>query len=163
MDWRTYPSHIGHRYWPGCFRCHDGQHATKSGKILANDCGTTCHTLPQRGSLSPLGVVGEQTHEGCHAWDWSPEYVRVKAHESLICSDCHHAGAPPMSTAGIATSCGGHGARIAGSASSSMSLTTRSQHFSLLLMPYLVPLARTSEETHITAANAGEPERISGY
>src|SRR6185369_13995299 len=25
-DWRTHPNNIGHKDWPGCFRCHDGKH-----------------------------------------------------------------------------------------------------------------------------------------
>ncbi len=30
-DWRTYPDNIGHKDWPGCFRCHDGRHQTADG------------------------------------------------------------------------------------------------------------------------------------
>lgn len=100
VDWRTYPSHIGHRYWPGCFRCHDGQHVTKTGKVLANDCSSTCHTMPVRGSLTSLGVAGEKSHDNWHAWDWSPEYVQIKAHQTLICSDCHRAGERPYTDCG---------------------------------------------------------------
>lgn len=100
VDWHTYPSHIGHRYWPGCFRCHDGRHETKDGKVLANDCGQTCHTMPQRGELTPLGVLSEKSEENWHAWDWSPEYVQVKAHQKLLCSDCHHAGERPYQECG---------------------------------------------------------------
>src|ERR1043166_9516113 len=27
-DWKVYPNNIGHKDWPGCFRCHDGSNAT---------------------------------------------------------------------------------------------------------------------------------------
>ena len=23
-SWQAYPDNIGHKDWPGCFRCHDG-------------------------------------------------------------------------------------------------------------------------------------------
>jgi len=30
-DLGTHPNHIGHMNYPGCFRCHDGNHAAKNG------------------------------------------------------------------------------------------------------------------------------------
>jgi nitrate/TMAO reductase-like tetraheme cytochrome c subunit len=45
ITWGTYRNHIGHKDSPGCFRCHDGEHATEDGKkTIDNDC-STCHTL----------------------------------------------------------------------------------------------------------------------
>ncbi|NOZ01619.1 MAG: cytochrome C, partial [Deltaproteobacteria bacterium] len=38
VDWKTYASNIGHRNWPGCFRCHDGKHVTESGGVLSREC-----------------------------------------------------------------------------------------------------------------------------
>ena len=32
VTWGTHPNHIGHMNYPGCFRCHDGDHAAKDGK-----------------------------------------------------------------------------------------------------------------------------------
>ncbi len=40
----TYPSQIGHVSAPGCFRCHDGEHATKDGRTISQDCAL-CHTI----------------------------------------------------------------------------------------------------------------------
>ena len=31
VTWGTHPNHIGHMSYPGCFRCHDGDHASKDG------------------------------------------------------------------------------------------------------------------------------------
>ena len=28
-SWDKYPNNIGHKDWPGCFRCHDGKHMTR--------------------------------------------------------------------------------------------------------------------------------------
>jgi nitrate/TMAO reductase-like tetraheme cytochrome c subunit len=44
ISWGTYPNNIGHDKFPGCFRCHDGQHVTQAGDSLTQDCGT-CHEL----------------------------------------------------------------------------------------------------------------------
>ena len=58
VNWKTHADNRGHKDWPGCFRCHDGRHATKSGKILGGEC-TLCHTMPVRGPLQPLGVMSQ--------------------------------------------------------------------------------------------------------
>jgi nitrate/TMAO reductase-like tetraheme cytochrome c subunit len=44
VTWGTHPNHIGHMSYPGCFRCHDGDHAAKSGESITQDCAT-CHNL----------------------------------------------------------------------------------------------------------------------
>ena len=44
VTWGTYPNNIGHNNFPGCFRCHDGNHTTKDGKTITNDCAA-CHNL----------------------------------------------------------------------------------------------------------------------
>lgn len=42
ITWGTYPNNIGHTDSPGCFRCHDDQHKTKSGESITQDC-SACH------------------------------------------------------------------------------------------------------------------------
>jgi nitrate/TMAO reductase-like tetraheme cytochrome c subunit len=44
VTWGTYPDDLGHTDWPGCFRCHDGNHVSSDGKTIPNDCDT-CHEL----------------------------------------------------------------------------------------------------------------------
>ncbi len=44
VTWGTYPNHIGHFNFEGCFRCHNDDHATTGGEAIAQDCDT-CHTL----------------------------------------------------------------------------------------------------------------------
>jgi nitrate/TMAO reductase-like tetraheme cytochrome c subunit len=61
-DWSSYPEHIGHKDWLGCFRCHDGRHKSDDGRkqVTASDCDS-CHTILAQGSgaelmkLTPLG------------------------------------------------------------------------------------------------------------
>ena len=65
VNWTTYPNNIGHRNWPGCFRCHDGSHRNESGKTLIKSC-SVCHTTPQRGPLLPLGATVSAGKEPWH-------------------------------------------------------------------------------------------------
>jgi hypothetical protein len=44
VTWGTYPNNIGHEDFLGCFRCHDGLHQSKDGRMIAQDC-TTCHNI----------------------------------------------------------------------------------------------------------------------
>jgi hypothetical protein len=80
VDWRTHPNNIGHFYYPGCFRCHDGQHVSPEGKVIRKDC-EICHTLlgqeeggqpmaevrgrPFRHPVE-IGELAEATCSGCH-------------------------------------------------------------------------------------------------
>jgi hypothetical protein len=94
VNWNTYASNIGHRNWPGCFRCHDGKHATEDGKVLTNKC-TTCHTMPQRGPLTALGSAMPASTESWHPW------VLKGKHATMLCNRCHAAGyRPPTTCAG---------------------------------------------------------------
>jgi hypothetical protein len=43
-NWETHPNNIGHLYSSGCFRCHDGEHVSNTGKMIPNDCNI-CHTV----------------------------------------------------------------------------------------------------------------------
>ena len=44
VQFGTYPNNVGHMDSPGCFRCHDDNHATKEGKKISQDCDT-CHEI----------------------------------------------------------------------------------------------------------------------
>jgi len=44
VRWGTHPNNIGHTDSAGCFRCHDGNHTSKTGVTITNDC-SVCHNL----------------------------------------------------------------------------------------------------------------------
>lgn len=44
VTWGTYPNNLGHQNFPGCFRCHDDNHKSQSGKTISQDC-SSCHDL----------------------------------------------------------------------------------------------------------------------
>ncbi len=81
-DWRTYPEHIGHKNWVGCFRCHDGNHVAEDGKttIKASDC-TTCHTIIAQGSRPE--ELKKIEPDGLPFMHIDFEY------EDFDCADCH--------------------------------------------------------------------------
>lgn len=97
VDWATYPNNIGHRYWPGCFRCHDDRHVSDDGRRLTTNC-TLCHTAPQRHERMPLGEVMVSSDLDWHPWEMPSETVAVEGHEDLLCHDCHSAGFRPRKT-----------------------------------------------------------------
>ena len=44
-DWTSHPDNIGHKYAPGCFRCHDGEHLTAQEEAIRLECNL-CHAIP---------------------------------------------------------------------------------------------------------------------
>ena len=90
VDWTSYPNNIGHRNWPGCFRCHNDRHTNETGKVLASSC-PVCHTVPQRSPLMPLGATGPTSAEPWHPWPLKGKHVKI------LCNLCHRAGyRPPL-------------------------------------------------------------------
>jgi hypothetical protein len=45
VGWGTYPNNLGHTDSPGCFRCHDGDHATRAKETITQDCDSCHHAL----------------------------------------------------------------------------------------------------------------------
>jgi NapC/NirT cytochrome c family, N-terminal region len=52
VSWGTYANNIGHTDFPGCFRCHDDNHATKDGKTIPQDC-EMCHQMVEAVGTPP--------------------------------------------------------------------------------------------------------------
>jgi nitrate/TMAO reductase-like tetraheme cytochrome c subunit len=44
-DWESHPNDVGHMYFAGCFRCHDGKHMDSQQKAIRLECNL-CHTIP---------------------------------------------------------------------------------------------------------------------
>src|SRR6185369_13811154 len=82
-NWQVYPDNIGHKDWPGCFRCHDGQHKTADGKrvIKANDCNA-CHTILTQGNGKELEQLTPNGQKFKHPGD----------EVDGACNDCHTGG-----------------------------------------------------------------------
>ena len=85
-DWRAYPNNIGHKEWPGCFRCHDGLHkaADAKTKIPASDCNS-CHVILAQGSGEQLDKLNPKGHSFFHI---------DAINEDFSCNNCHTGAFP---------------------------------------------------------------------
>jgi len=48
IRWRDYQDNIGHLYFKGCFRCHNGSHTSDKGDVISRDCNL-CHDIVIQG------------------------------------------------------------------------------------------------------------------
>jgi nitrate/TMAO reductase-like tetraheme cytochrome c subunit len=83
VNWKNFNDNIGHLFYPGCFRCHDGKHVSDDGKVLSKDCNV-CHTILAQQfeqdtlRLSLGGVDYKHPVDVGDAW------------KETNCSDCHN-------------------------------------------------------------------------
>jgi hypothetical protein len=84
-SWRSYPNNIGHKEWPGCFRCHDDSHSSEDGeKLLEMSRCDACHIILAQGSgdeLNQLEALGQEFKHPDDLYD-----------TSFLCSECHDGG-----------------------------------------------------------------------
>lgn len=105
-DWRAHQNNIGHFNAQGCFRCHDGQHMSKDGQVIRNDCAV-CHvtidqTFDGKTIQPPNGVFQHPVQLGdkntwqcaaCHKGDRSFKHpLDLGDISRWECSRCHTGG-----------------------------------------------------------------------
>ena len=86
LNWQTHPNNLGHFYFNGCFRCHDGQHVSADGKVVSKDCNI-CHTVmgQAEGGVSMAAVPTLSFQHPVDLGDLT----------QVSCSDCHTGGVGP--------------------------------------------------------------------
>ncbi len=86
LDWRTHPNNIGHFYFSGCFRCHDGNHVSPEGLVIRKDCDL-CHTVlvEQEKAVNVASTPGVEFKHPVDLGDMT----------AVNCSDCHTGGVSP--------------------------------------------------------------------
>jgi len=86
VDWKTHPNNIGHFYFAGCFRCHDGSHVSAEGKVISKECDT-CHTIlsQQENAVNIAATPGVPFKHPVDLGDMT----------AVNCSDCHTGGVSP--------------------------------------------------------------------
>jgi hypothetical protein len=89
-DWETHKNNIGHKDFPGCFRCHDGKHLSSDNQAIRLECNL-CHTIPQVAlpgqKLPPVQAVPTVPEPDSHrSTTWLSEH-RYKFDAS--CANCH--------------------------------------------------------------------------
>jgi hypothetical protein len=102
-DWQTHPNNIGHLYSSGCFRCHDGEHVSSTGKVIRNDCNI-CHTMiydsagpPEKNAKTgpfqhpvDLGGLADHKCEFCHKANKPFQHPLNLGDISMFqCVECH--------------------------------------------------------------------------
>jgi len=83
VSWQAYPDNIGHLNSVGCFRCHDGEHVSSSGKTITHDC-QACHAILAQGpggaaesTVAPSGLAFQHPEDIGTMW------------QEYNCSFCH--------------------------------------------------------------------------
>jgi hypothetical protein len=118
-DFRTHPNNVGHYYNQGCFRCHDGKHVSKSGRVISAECNVCHETLDQQEGPAQLkitagsyehpldfygGLVNHQCTD-CHTGQGVtlPRFKHVEGVdiEGMQCSDCHARTTTPADSASL--------------------------------------------------------------
>lgn len=86
VSWKKFNDNLGHMYYPGCFRCHDGKHVSEDGKVLSRDCNV-CHTILAQQFEKDTLRVSLGGIEYRHPVDIGDAW------KDTNCSDCHN---PPQ-------------------------------------------------------------------
>ncbi|MBF0280188.1 MAG: NapC/NirT family cytochrome c [SAR324 cluster bacterium] len=85
--WSAYPDNIGHRDWPGCFRCHTDQLASEDDESIFTTCNK-CHLILAQGQeIEEVNVNFVEGLPFLHPGEEDP------FEEFTDCSDCHTGGA----------------------------------------------------------------------
>jgi len=86
LNWQTHPNNLGHFYYTGCFRGHDGQHVSADGKVVSRDCNQ-CHTLMSEteGTSSVIAAAPPAFQHPVDLGDLT----------QVNCADCHTGGVSP--------------------------------------------------------------------
>jgi nitrate/TMAO reductase-like tetraheme cytochrome c subunit len=86
LNWQTHPNNLGHFYFPGCFRCHDGQHVSADGRVVSRECNQ-CHTLMSQSDTVTAYAVAPATA--------FQHPVDIGDLTQVNCADCHTGGVGP--------------------------------------------------------------------
>ena len=102
-DWKTHPNNIGHFYFQGCFRCHDGKHQSPDGRPIRSDCNV-CHTVldqtegttltaAQNGAFRHPVDLGDRSKFNCNVCHMGDKPfmhpVNLGDISQFECSQCH--------------------------------------------------------------------------
>jgi nitrate/TMAO reductase-like tetraheme cytochrome c subunit len=83
VNWKEYPSNLGHFESPGCFRCHNDKLVSATQKRVTTDC-RSCHTILSQGSGENRQIsTSVEGLEFQHPEDIDEEWRETG------CFDCH--------------------------------------------------------------------------
>ena len=93
-DWNSHPDNVGHKYSPGCFRCHDGKHLNKNQEAIRLECNL-CHSVPVVANNQNFVAKIEISRGPEPTTHRNPNWIAI--HRDSInntCSNCHTTSNP---------------------------------------------------------------------
>ena len=92
---QTHPNNLGHKDFPGCFRCHDGKHLSADNQAIRLECNL-CHSIPEvadPGKPLPTVILESAMAEPAShlSTTWLAEH-RFKF--DTTCAQCHKVDNP---------------------------------------------------------------------
>ena len=97
VSWETHPNNLGHKEWPGCFRCHDGKHLNERNETIRIECNL-CHSIPiherPNGTTAILPVEDQFEPEAHIDTNW---VSRHRFEFDSTCEGCHDVSNPGSS------------------------------------------------------------------
>ncbi|MCI0564702.1 MAG: NapC/NirT family cytochrome c, partial [Nitrososphaera sp.] len=94
VGWETHPNNVGHRDFPGCFRCHDGKHTSTEGQTIRLECNI-CHSIPEiveAGEQVPMISIDRPDEPDSHRdSNW---LARHRYEFDETCAECHDVSNP---------------------------------------------------------------------
>ena len=94
VTWDTHADNIGHRDFPGCFRCHDGKHLNADKEAIRLECNI-CHTIPSVSMNGDGANVVSLTKQPEPAAHLDPNWLAL--HRVIFddtCANCHDTSNP---------------------------------------------------------------------
>ena len=85
LNWQTHPNNLGHYYYPGCFRCHDGQHVSADGRAISKDCNQCHSVMSETEGTATAAAPAPAFHHPVDIGDLT----------QVNCADCHTGGTGP--------------------------------------------------------------------
>ena len=96
VTWGTYPNNLGHQNFPGCFRCHDGNHVSRdengNEEVISVKCNL-CHTVPITGRGTDLvveaPVIVGNIPDSHTDFRWTISHQSITDADKQACYNCH--------------------------------------------------------------------------
>ncbi len=89
VDWKSHTNNIGHKDFPGCFRCHDGKHLSQDNQAIRLECNI-CHSVPLVANpgkpIPPIEVSAAKEPTTHKSTTWLAEH---RYQFDATCAQCH--------------------------------------------------------------------------
>jgi hypothetical protein len=91
VTWKSFPDNLGHKNFPGCFRCHSGRLQDDEGTPIPVNC-SACHSLPlvtERDQIPAyyLALLDQKKPRNHRSPDWMSKHMDYLGDKK--CSTCH--------------------------------------------------------------------------